>query len=718
MKPISLIIKDFCAHSESKIDFNDFNCALIIGKIRGNDKQSNGSGKSTIFSAINYVLFNETDYASLDDIIRKKTNSCSVSFDFISSLDDNTYRIIRSRNKKTGSEVRLFKLVDNNWEDITARTNSHTEQEIQKILKINYKTFCNSSFFGQSDLSGIASLTPSARKKILKSILQLDIYNKYEVIAKKKTSDILKEIDKYNTILQTIGSPEEDIKNLSKDLLECSSAIENKNDSLSLLKEKHSNEALKHSNFLKELESFEKDILEYNSKYKLLENEFNKSVNAVKEYEKKVSLIKENASSLIKESKDLKLEIFKIDLSSLRNKEDIKKDIDALTKNIIDNKALINSINAKLIELKIPLPSGGNCKHCRRIITEDESRNCKEAIEKEIIENNLKLKNTQETISILLNKDKELKQELQQTENINNSLINKKQNLQNKEKEIESKKQIFIEFNDLLEKSIIDQQSKKQELAVFTATKPEDNSNKISNTKINISNSKNTTQELAKQIDIISKEMVLISNKLAILNHKIEQRTLDIEKIKNITSNISVLEKKYSIYNKVVSAFGSKGIPALITQTILDDFMYETNCYLTKLHPGIQMQFITEKERSDGDLDDTLDMEFLMNNDRFQYQQLSGAQKLIVALALRLGLSSVLTKRLGVSMQLLLIDEVDQCLDDLNIELFEEAIKKISQEMKVLIITHNKELKSKFNTVIVVEQDENFVSTAKVSNEW
>jgi exonuclease SbcC len=711
-------MQDFCGHSESIINFDDFNLALIIGKIRGNERGSNAAGKSTIFSSIRFVLFNETDYSSLDELIRKKTQSCKVSFDFVSSFDNNVYRIVRSRHIKLGGEVRLFIQENGQFIDKTARTNSQTEQEIQKILKINYKTFCNSAFFGQSDMTGLASLRPSERKKMLKSILQLDIYSKYEASAKKRTSDLLKEIEKTKTILSTIGFPEVDIIQYNNELLEFSTLTENKNNSFSILKETHDTYSNRYNQSIKELEAIEKDILEYASKYKLLENETNKLSNSVKEYDKKISLIKDTASVALKEIKDLKLEISKIDLSNLRSKNLIKQDIENITKEIIERKALISSSNAKLIELKIPLPSGGSCKHCRRIITDIEVKSCQEAIDQEIKQHTILIKSAQENILLLNNKDKNLKDELQQLETIIAKLENKKQLLQNKEKEVETKKSVFIEFNDLLEKSKIDFDNKKQQLELLKLNKPEDKSQLINNIKSEISDMKYKLQATMLETENINKEIVLISNKIAILNHKIEQRTLDIEKIKEYKANIEILEKKYIVHSKVVSAFGSKGIPALITQTILDDFMYETNQFISKLHPGIVMQFLVSKERSDGDIDDTLDIEFLMNNDTFEYQQLSGAQKLIVALSLRLGLASVLTKRLGVKMQMLLIDEVDQCLDDINVELFEEAIKKLSQDMKILVITHNKDLKTKFNSVIVVEQDENFVSTAKVANDW
>lgn len=716
MLPISLHIQDFCSHKESNINFDDFNCALIIGRINGNDRLSNGSGKSTIFHAIRFVIFGEAD-VSLDKLIRNNSDMCKVSFVFIAS-DNNRYRIVRSRHQKVGADVRLYQLILENEKDITARTNSQTEQEIQKIIKINYKTFCNSFFFGQSDLSGLASLRPAERKRSLKNILQLDVYSKYEAAAKKKSSDLIREIDKNRTILSTIGDPDKDLSKLNEELKEFTTIVKDKNNILVLIKEKEIEANKKYLTINKQINDIEKDIVEYSTKYKLLEVDINKLYNSAQDYNNKILSIKETNSELLNEIENIKNDIMKMRSVVVRLPQDIKQDIEILTKDMIEKKSIISSFSIKLNELKLPLPSGGKCKHCRRIITEDEFKSCQAAIDQDILEFNSKMKIAQDSILILNKKDKSLKDELQNTEKAHTTLTNKKQLLQGKEREIETKKSILIEFNNLYNSVKKEYADKKALFDEIIRNKPKDNSGELVNFKEEILQIKLKISIYKKETENINKEIQTLSNNIAILNHKIEQRKLDIEKIKEYSIHIIELERKNIIHSKVINAFGSKGIPALITQTILDDFMFETNGFLSKLRPGIQMQFILEKERSDGDLDDTLDIQFLLNNNTFEYEQLSGAQKLIVALALRLGLGSVLTKRLGTSMKMLLIDEVDQCLDDDGVELFEAAIKKLSQEMKVLVITHNKDLKSKFTNAILVEQDANLISTARVAYEW
>src|ERR1039458_6085658 len=142
MDPIRLQIENFCGYEHSEISFKDFSSVLIVGKIRGNDKISNGAGKSTIFNAIKYSLFNEVNFSSLDKVIRHGANGCKITFEFKSSVDNEIYRIVRSKNKGSSSDLRLYRENNGAWADLTQVRNSETDKELEKVLNINYKTFC------------------------------------------------------------------------------------------------------------------------------------------------------------------------------------------------------------------------------------------------------------------------------------------------------------------------------------------------------------------------------------------------------------------------------------------------------------------------------------------------------------------------------------------------------------------------------------------------
>ena len=169
-------------HQYSYVDFTQFTSALIVGKVENNDLFSNGVGKSTIFKAIEYGLFNQAD-VNLEKIIRDDASSCKITIDFISN--ENEYRLIRLRTKKNttdislyvrnsvdGSESEVYHTSENPvtsdkfWKDISSRRAADTEKDLAKILKINFKSFRSTVHFMQNDFSGLSTATPEKRKGI------------------------------------------------------------------------------------------------------------------------------------------------------------------------------------------------------------------------------------------------------------------------------------------------------------------------------------------------------------------------------------------------------------------------------------------------------------------------------------------------------------------------------------------------------------------------
>jgi DNA repair exonuclease SbcCD ATPase subunit len=192
MKPIYLHIENFTSHKESEINFSGFSAALVIGKLDNNSLVSNGVGKTSIFRAIEYVLFNQTrdpitdKDLLLEDLILEDAKKCRVIFDF--AIGNDIYRVVRARTDKGVADLSFFKRSavcdDRNahttdidkelWIDISSRTAQHTETDLIKTIRLNYKAFINTSHFMQFDFkSSLAAATPAHRKTILKEVLDL-----------------------------------------------------------------------------------------------------------------------------------------------------------------------------------------------------------------------------------------------------------------------------------------------------------------------------------------------------------------------------------------------------------------------------------------------------------------------------------------------------------------------------------------------------------------
>jgi DNA repair exonuclease SbcCD ATPase subunit len=202
------------------------------------------------------------------------------------------------------------------------------------------------------------------------------------------------------------------------------------------------------------------------------------------------------------------------------------------------------------------------------------------------------------------------------------------------------------------------------------------------------------------------------------MEHKIKQSKENLVKRVDLLGKVTDAEDKLVIYPSVTQAFSSAGIPSLIIQSVLDDWQGEANTLLSQIRPGLQLSFSIEKEKDDGEMADTLDIEYFLNNRSREYGQLSGAQRVSLAFALKLGLAFLLQKMFGADVRLLLLDEIDQSLDKSGTAAFADIVKFFQKDFTILVITHNDKLKDKFAHAILVEQDQNMVSKAKVVSSW
>lgn len=217
MRPLRIYLKNFMNHRKTEIDCTNFQTVLVVGRSQKNERISNGVGKTTIFRAIEYALFNQSHATTLDKVVRDSKKKAIVEFDF--ELSGEVYRIYRHRTSTGSAEVRLYKKIGTEFESISARTPSATDAVIRDLIKITHKAFTYSVLFRQADLTGITSVTdPKKRREVLKEPLNLATYTKLEEMAVEKRRPLKRKIDQFEGSIQVIGNPDEDIEKAEKEL--------------------------------------------------------------------------------------------------------------------------------------------------------------------------------------------------------------------------------------------------------------------------------------------------------------------------------------------------------------------------------------------------------------------------------------------------------------------------------------------------------------------
>ncbi len=171
MVPIKLQIRNFLSYGDppQEIDLSEVHMAALVG--------NNGAGKSSLLDALTWALFGKARSNRNQELLRKGATEMSVTLEF--DVDGQLYRVRRKFSKKSGSHnVTLEKFANGKWRSIVHEGVKTVEQEIQKLLRMDYDTFVNTVFIPQGQSGMFMNLGPAKRRDLLAQVLGLDIYEK------------------------------------------------------------------------------------------------------------------------------------------------------------------------------------------------------------------------------------------------------------------------------------------------------------------------------------------------------------------------------------------------------------------------------------------------------------------------------------------------------------------------------------------------------------
>ena len=379
MKPIRLELKEFGPYKNEIIEWDKIinePIFLITGKT--------GSGKSTLFDAITYALYNKTtggkDIASLRTKTALDKDKTQVNFDF--ELSGKKYRIertlayLKAGNKNlTSGKVALMQYNDEKLE-VIATKEQEVKEKVEELIGLDDKQFCQIIILPQGKFKEFLLSKSSEKKETLRSLFNTYFYQKFveqlqeqakkldsshkqkekELITRFEQFDIEEELTKFEylkdenfeEILNIIQSQEETIKIEKKELLKLERSFSKEKENfieLSKLNDKFTQ--LKNNKL--ELEELSKKE-DYYSRLKLeVEKlkELQKSKDKIIEY----STLLNKQSQLRKLEKDLLIDTDKYKLDLENNKKlqlelNAKKDnIEELRKETIDYKFFYNNFN-------------------------------------------------------------------------------------------------------------------------------------------------------------------------------------------------------------------------------------------------------------------------------------------------------------------------------------------------------------------------------------
>lgn len=167
-----VILHNFLSFGDAEVDLNDSSYTLVSGinNCKLDLAKSNGSGKSSLWESIIWVLTGDTIRGTKDVVNRYGTDGTYVELTF--KIDKNDYKIIRYKDySNIGTNLKLY--INN--EDKSGKGIRDTEKLLEQYLPdINSSLLGSVIILGQGLPQRFTNNTPSGRKEVLEKLSKSD----------------------------------------------------------------------------------------------------------------------------------------------------------------------------------------------------------------------------------------------------------------------------------------------------------------------------------------------------------------------------------------------------------------------------------------------------------------------------------------------------------------------------------------------------------------
>jgi len=662
IKSIELV--DFLSHSDTKLEFKD-GVTIFVG--------DNGAGKSSIIDAITYALFGEHTRKDVKSLIRRGTNQGYAKIEF--SIRNKQYEAFRKIENKSSNYLiaKFFETTNNSRIEIASgerrQYNESMKEQVEKTIGMDFKKLKIASIVQQGELNTIINAGPTARQELLNSVIgidKLDIASKYMLENIKKFREKIKTDLSYNdndieTLTRKFENYQEDIKE-----------TEPKKNQLEL-KQKQIQEELKDLQNELEIETPKID------KINQLELRKNELLKYVKET---IGVIQQQISENERKIHDCEgcFEEIKVKGGFEAKIQKVEEAVEETLKKIQEMSSQIASLKEKqILASKLQLKDN-KCPVCDSTVEKLNPFFQQEHIKEEIsrLQEDIKLKEKER--DMYSQKREEFLKKIQKARDAEATLrahsINTEEELIKIQKDTQIKKEKLPLTNnkDLKQISQIDNHAK---LIFENILKLELETKGFRGEEF--LNLKKIIMEKQLELSQIDQEMGRMLEKIDLAKKEIDEIQKIILELKKVREYILKLEKiEKNIFNKKGSVATS------LRSWALNSISLKASEYLSFLNTKIQRISLSEK-----------DITCYSNTEALDLKSLSGGESVSIALALRLGMASLL----GASnLNLMILDEPTTHLDAERKKLLVGILSQLSEisnsqsPIQFLIITHDAEI--------------------------
>jgi len=183
MKIKSVKINNILSIEHAQIDFDDTGLMLVSGWNHDTER-SNGAGKTAIFNAITFALYDKLPRKiTATEIVRRGCKAGNV--EVVLEIGDALYAVQRSRPKG----VLFFKVEADTRQPITL-----TQEGWEAKLKLNYQQFIISMYCAQGTPTRFLSINDAEKKQFILQLLNMEEFSSCKTVADKRVRVLEEEL--------------------------------------------------------------------------------------------------------------------------------------------------------------------------------------------------------------------------------------------------------------------------------------------------------------------------------------------------------------------------------------------------------------------------------------------------------------------------------------------------------------------------------------------
>jgi len=662
----SIELGDFLSHSNTKLEFEN-GVTVFVG--------DNGAGKSSIIDAITFALFGQHARKSNKGLIKRGANQGFAKINF--SINDKQFEAVRKIDSKGALSATFAEVVNGERIEIAAgerkQFGESMTHEVEKVIGLDFEKLKIASIVQQGELNAIINAKPKEFKELLNAIIGID---KLDV-----ASESMKTVNKEfrEKIRDTIGYDDTHIEILFQDLERYQKEIEES-------KPEKKNLELKQEQLKKEVDDLRTKVeIEAPKIDKINQLELRKkellayAKEAIHEIQHEIN---ENERKIHDCEGCFEHAVLKTDLESKILK--VEEAIDETFKKIQEMTNQTMSLKEKLsLASKLQLKDN-KCPVCDSKVEKLNPLFQENHLRQEITDIENQIISKEKERSMYNQKKKEFSTKLQSARDAEATLraysINNKEELMKIQEDVKVKKEkIPLTTNgSLLEISTIDTHAKMifENISKLEGETAGFDEQEFNNLKISINEKQMSLSQIDQQIGGISEKISKGEEQINI----IEKAVAELKIVKEYVTNLN------EIQTNIFSRDGP--VATSLRSWALNTISAKASEYLTLLNTKIQRIMLSEKTRD-------ISIACYSKTEVLELESLSGGEKVSVALALRLGMASLL----GASnLNLMILDEPTTHLDAERKKSLVGVLSQLSDisnsetRMQFLIITHDAEI--------------------------